>query len=293
MRDIRRTECPRADLFNEIASLRFGTFMGKPQSPGLDEIQAFNALINGPTSLKSSLEEFSRDQENLSNPDKIKQIEHIKELLLSEISRIFFTLIGSLIHPNTLGARRIAEVIERRWRSWHGVSVREELTKFLAPEQRANQPKTVSVVSVLRRFGLDPAAGLKACLAHSEPDVIGLSVRTSPTSAAVISGEVLLDLGVAGQPKLRHLPMERSLPALMEEHPHFRPGTSDFFTIDLAGQIAIGDISHAQILFDQGPNDAAWRPEAVTLSIDGRDVLTRSFDTPPAVGRILDLLFPG
>jgi hypothetical protein len=113
-------------------------------------------------------------------------------------------------------------------------------------------------------------------------------VRTFSTSAAVIPGEVLLDLGVAGQPKLRHLPMEQSLIV----HPHFRPGTSDFFTIDFAGQIAIGDISHAQIQIGQGPNDAVWRPEAVTLSIDGRDVLTRSFDTPPAVARTLDLLFP-
>ena len=75
-------------------------------------------------------------------------------------------------------------------------------------------------------------------------------------------------------------------------NPHFRPGTWDLFTIDVAGQIRIGDITRLAIEIETKGDGASWMPKAVTLSIDGRDVFAETFTVSPEVTRSLSLGFP-
>jgi hypothetical protein len=144
--------------------------------------------------------------------------------------------------------------------------------------------------------------GLRACLAHKEPDVLGVDVHTSKESQERIAGgDLFLDLGVAGRHRLVHLPREGIFDVITGSNRHFGRGARDFFTLDVAGQMAIGDITRATIVVDV-PEDAsgnhleevAWRPEKVTFSIDGRDVFTRAFDPSPVVrfSAPLPLSFP-
>jgi hypothetical protein len=170
------------------------------------------------------------------------------------------------------------------------LSVRDRVLAFLAPTQRDAPPSSIPVAATIRRLGLDPGTGLRACLAHAEPDTLRVTVRTHPTSD-LISGEVFLDLGAGGRWPLRHLVM-RELFGDPEINPHFQPGREDVFTIDVAGQLRIGDITRAVIDIDEPSNDATWRPESVTLSVDGRAVKSIAFAAPPDVRR-LDLRFPG
>jgi hypothetical protein len=76
-------------------------------------------------------------------------------------------------------------------------------------------------------------------------------------------------------------------------NPHFQPGMTDFFTIDVAGQFMIGDITRAVIEFEGGSADEAWTPESVELSIDGRPAIgPLIFGLPLLKVRRLDLGFP-
>jgi hypothetical protein len=212
----------------------------------------------------------------------------VVERLKEEIDRIDVTRIASLIHPNREGASRYADVVHKRAEGpRQTVSLRERMLAFLPPTQRNTPPDVIEVGKTIRRFGFDPAAGLKACFAHAEPDVLGLVVHTHLTSD-LLSREVFLDLG-DDRRKLRHLLM-RDLTGDLELNPHLQPGTRDFFTIDVAGQMQIGDITRLLVDIGQDIGGSTWRPESVTFSIDGRDVHT--VDTLPEVTSVLDLHFP-
>jgi hypothetical protein len=108
----------------------------------------------------------------------------------------------------------------------------------------------------------------------------------------VVKSEVFLDLGVGGRWKLKYLPPTFDFDKFETESSHFRPGARDFFTIDVAGQIVIGDITGMSIEIDQVEGGTEWRPEAITFSIDGRNVFERMFQTPPEVTHSLPLAFP-
>jgi hypothetical protein len=262
-------------------------FLVQGQFLTAERVQEFLRLkgLDGPLALRNALVKLL---ENTASTDAQRVV---VKLLTEEIERIDIHRVSSLFHPNREGAAQYAEVVHKRGEELRQTSVRERLLAFLPPEQRKSPPAALEIRKIIGRFRLDSAKGLSACLAHAEPDVLALSVRTNETSA-FFSPEVFLDLGAAGKWKLRHLIMQ-DLQGDFELNPHFRPNTSDFFTIDVAGQIRIGDITRfvIEIAHDVDP---PWRPEKVSFSIDGIDVMARTFSSPATVvSRSMALKFPG
>jgi hypothetical protein len=262
------------------------------------EVRKLHDDLDGPTVLLEELRKIA-ESSFTGPPQRAAAI----ELLKAEIDRIDITLISSLFHPNPKGAARYAAVIHKRAEELREISVQERLLAFLRPEQRQSLPAFLEVGKMMRRFKLnsvdqskdksiafDTALGLKACLAQAEPDVIGLEVQTHPSSDILVN-EVFLNLGAAGRWSLQHLETLK-LKGGPDLHPHFK-GPHDLFTIDVAGQISIGDITRAVIEFDE-QNSGTWLPEAVTLSIDGRDGFRRKFQAPlvKPVNNELPLQFP-
>ena len=113
---------------------------------------------------------------------------------------------------------------------------------------------------------------------------------------------MFLDLGAGGRWKLRHLLM-RDLVGDLELNPHLRPDTEDFFSIDVAGQLKIGDIIRLVVDIGQTSDASTWHPESIAFSIDGKEVYKiaitgdekqgiEQFPTPPHVSHLLQLPFP-
>jgi hypothetical protein len=78
-----------------------------------------------------------------------------------------------------------------------------------------------------------------------------------------------------------------------ELNPHLKPGSRDFFSIDVSGQMVIGDITQFTIQFDRKlTGEDEWKPLEVTLSIDGRDVFRRKFPVAVSVNDSMSLEYP-
>jgi hypothetical protein len=308
--DVRAAECPRNGLREEMVEFlrrQHPSDNRPPPSPSelAPAARVLNNELDGPLPL---LESLARLVESPSD----EALEEVNDRLSDDIDRIDLTRIGSVIHPNREGAARYAEVVHKRAEELRETSVRDQLRAFLppgcrpllspsAPPDVGNPPDQPSparyfgVGEAIRRMGFDPSTGFRACLAHAEPDVIGLRVKTNLLSDLLIQ-EGFLHLGSAHKWHLGHL-LEHDL-GNDKLNPHFRPGTTDFFTIDVAGQIKIGDITRATIEFGPPANDpdrtaetVQWNPGPVTLSIDGHDVVAVADDLPQGIDS-LRLEFP-
>jgi hypothetical protein len=291
VRDLRSDPevCRRIALRDRMQSLLWifqGSQLSNPltQTSSEDLVDLHNKL-DGPVALRAQLLSVAEDLADT------RRWRPLGDLLREEINRIDITRISSIFHPNRQGAARYVEVIYKRVEELRRVSVRERLLAFLPPEQRQASPALLSVGKTIRRFGFDAAVGVKACLAHAHPDVLGLVVHTHPSSD-VFSCEVFLDLGAGGSWKLRHLLM-KDLTGDLDLNPHFQPGTRDFFSIDVAGQISIGDITGLTLKMHQTGDRARWElEEEVILSIDGCDVLNHTLASPQEVSQSMALSFP-
>lgn len=288
-RVIRAERCPRNHLRKRMADMRtrYSQFQLSPGRwpPTAKELLELHNNLDGPVALRAQILSL------VQNPLNTRLWRAFDEALQEEIDRIDITRLSSLIHPNRPGAARYAAVVHKRAEELRSTNVGKRLLAFLPPDQRPAPPFLMSVDKTIRRFGLDPAMGVRACLAHAEPDVLRLAVRTNRASD-VFSREIFLNLGVGGRRPLRQLLMI-DLPGTLDLNPHLHPGKTDLFTIDVAGQLYIGDITRMTIEIEQAANDSArWRPEELTLSIDGRDVFTETFTDPPEVVRNLSLEFP-
>lgn len=288
-RVVRASACPRNALLGGMLTIWLKLTQPLLDPPSAQELLDFHNTLDGPVALREELRKFAIGTGS-------KRI--VGELLRDEIDRIAITLISSVFHPNRQGAARYAAVVHKRAEELRSTSVRERLLAFLPPEQRQVPPALLEVDKTLRRFGLDPAAGMRTCLAHAEPDVLGLAVRTHPTSDIFLC-EVFLNLGAASRWKLRHLLMMdlplAAFPSLKVPilNPHLHPGTTDFFTIDVAGHFPIGDITRLAIEIEKA-DGAKWVPEEITLSIDGHDVFRKDFPERAEISttRKLSLGFP-
>lgn len=280
----RARACPRSRLRDEMDDLKRHVIFSEPVLISVEKLTVFHNELDGPEDLRDALLALASDVLSATKRERVI------DLLTSEIDRIDVTRIASLLHPNRGGAVRYASVVHKRAQQLQEVSVQNRLHAFLTPGERKTPPAMMSVGRTFRRFGFEPAVGLRACAAHAEPDVISLIVRTHPSSD-VFSQDAFLDLGDAGRLRLRHL-LNVDLSGDMELNPHFQPGDRDFFTIDVAGQIKIGDITRAVIEFE-GTSDARWRPEDFELSIDGSVVAKRQvLDVARPDVRRLDLGYP-
>jgi hypothetical protein len=302
---------PTLDFSNpeQAKAQRFLIEAVKAQAEDLRKLLA-KIELDGPRTLHTALKDLIEstptekvDESSITTRRHRDRFRKAMSELKHELDRIDVTLISSFIHPDPRGAARYAAVVRKRAEELDHTSVRERLLAFLPPEQRKQPPAVLEVGKVIRRFSLDPASGLRACLAHAEPDVLGLVVHTHKDSTPLFSLEELaqnlmlfadqnpgflanlfLDLGAGKRWGLRHLVGRIS--------PHFQPGTRDFFTIDVSGQISIGDITRTAIELREVLSKGGWMPESITLSIDGRDVFHRRFDVPPKITHILPLDYP-
>ena len=291
---VRAELCPRNALRDDMGRFLDRLIIRNNPPPSTGEVLDLHTKLDGPTTLRDELEKLARQPANTNLWDSVAA------LLAAEIARIDITRISSLFHPNRKGAERYSAVVHKRAEQLRlPTSVRERLRHFLGPSERSTGgPEALSLGQTIRRFGFglkQAAIGVKACLAHAEPDVLGLDVKTHLTSD-LIPREVFLNLGAGMRWNLRLL-LKESLGSL-KVNPHLRPGKTDFFTIDVAGRISLGDITQAVIEFEEELTGEEWMPEAITLSIDGREVLSRKYPTEPGkelprVTHTLDMGFPG
>ncbi len=285
-RSARAENCPRNRMRDRMADTasrnELAAFPPHTQLAPADLIDLHNAL-DGPVSLLEALEALAK------KPDDFQFREKVTDQLRNDVNRIDLTRIASLFHPNRAGAKRYASVIHKRAEELRqSTSLRERVLAFMPP---GLPPAPLEIGRSFRRLGLDPAPGVRSCIPHAEPDVLCLTVRTHVTSG-LLTSDVYLDLGAAGKRlKLRHL-LTEDLVGGLKLNPHFKPGKTDVFTIDVAGQLRIGDITQLVIDIGKERKNAVWRPEAVTLSIDGREVHQHLFPSPPDVSSTLDLQFP-
>jgi hypothetical protein len=310
--DIRAAECPRNDLRDQMVAFSHIELSVPPLSDSVksDRARALLNELDGPEALLDALTEYAEDPGFGASA-------RVNQQLKTDIDRIDLTRIGSIIHPNRNGAARYAAVVHKCAEELRQVSVRNQLRAFLTPNMRPHlsdlsvpvspdvgnppaqspPPQFFDVGKAIRRLGFDPSVGLKACLAHAEPVVIGLKVTTASTSD-LLAREAFLHLGFAHKWHLGHLLGEDLGDTKL--NPHFRRNTTDFFTIDVTRRpdsppVKIGDITRATIEFeeptDETDKSARWSPEEVTLSIDGHDVLTHTLELRE-VRLCLDLAFP-
>ena len=251
----------------------------------VDVLRKLHNVLDGPVELLERLKKLAENTAHMGVRNEVW--EALGERARPHPSRAHRFASAPALH----GAAHYASVIQKRAEQGRQVSVRERMRAFLPPAERSLPGGSIQIGRQIRRFGLTTAVGLRACLAHAEPDVLGLTVRTHRTSDA-ITGEAFLNLGNAGRHKLRYLLM-KDLQGDIELNPHFKADKPDFFTIDVAGQIAIGDITQAVIEFEGGSESEQWTPEIIEGSIDGRSAFPKlEFTIPLPKTRRLDLGFP-
>jgi hypothetical protein len=122
----------------------------------------------------------------------------------TEIDREFWQLhrarMASFLHPNEVGAQRYTDTIGHLYRRHRKRSIKAEL-RGLADHPASSGAATLSVGQTLRRYGLDPATGLRACLQHTIIDSLAVetvtgrpvepllsAIRPSPVTVRVDSG---------------------------------------------------------------------------------------------------------
>jgi hypothetical protein len=168
----REDQFPRIKLIGRLTEL-LKALRALESFPGFlkqlqPKIRELHDDLDGPQSLRGKLNSVATGPFNGAN------VAAAISGLESEIASLKVAQIASFVHPNEAGARRYADVIFNRFLRFRKAN--------LAPVLRALAPSPgttpLSVVNQLRRYGLNPAQGLQACVANRFVDCLAVETVT-------------------------------------------------------------------------------------------------------------------
>jgi hypothetical protein len=292
MQPERVAKTPRGNALDDIVQMAVRVFTGNYEGA-----KALRAKIHGPTSLEEAL--FSHRSELGKSPFT---------LLVQEAHRIQHSFIASFFHPNAAGAKSYATVAKTRYQKHLELLV--AIPKLPPSGAAPKVPGPETFEQRLTRFNLRSSAPLKADIGHYFLDTVRVSTKTASSSDKLLGSDIYLVL------HLKHgTPAERTrmwrlnfqyyeldvagTKVITKLYPQFEPGEKDAFYVDTGGHIELSDIDHCSIALSGrrpgkwlalGDN---WRPERITLEINGVEVVSRSYsDRVVAPGDNVDLQYP-
>lgn len=156
------------------------------------------------------------------------RVEAEKERDFLRIARL-----ASFIHPNEAGARRYADAIIEVYRRNRAQSVRDEVTSLAGT---SGAPR--SVATVLRRYGLDPGVGIRACLQHTTIDSLAVETVTNTPDMRPTLATMTLTVGANSTWEVTN---PNPISAFK------RAGARDVFSIDTLSRLHLGDITQLEL----------------------------------------------
>jgi hypothetical protein len=256
-----------------------------------EEEQAFvSDLLNdldGPTSLRAALTALLADF-------GLATISPAIEALRREHAQLRTARMASFLHPNEAGAQRYADVIVERYARHRKLAIRTDLGK-LATLTGKPPAATLRVGQTLRRYGLDPGQGLRACFQYMVVD--SLAVETVVAQEALAGGlfpenvPLTIALGV------------RQFTVASLQRPFAKADATDLFAIDTLGELHLGDIDRLEVRdeFDVnvsvGPGNTVLPVKldltSVRLFVNGKVVFQAPRSAATKVGDRLVFRYPG
>ncbi|MGM0590528.1 MAG: PLAT/LH2 domain-containing protein [Halobacteriota archaeon] len=161
--------------------------------------------------------------------------------------------IASTGHPNPAGARQYADAIVDRYRHTRRSSLRDSLKQF----GDAQSGNSVTLRTVIERYGFDPKRGARSFLAHDLIDSVSVTITTADEGT---NRDVFLSLTPARQWYLDHA-----------HYNDFEAGDEDSYSVDPAldglGRLRLRDVERVRLskegIFDE------WTIERVVLELNG------------------------
>ena len=247
----------------------------------------------GPESLVAALTEFVKSSHLKANWDRVWLA------LRSEGGRLQRAQIASFVHPNAAGARKYADNAFKRYRA------HRDLVARIKKDERPGSPVPApaqgeSLDDLLRRYRLRGPGPLVADIGHLDVDAVSLMLVTKRASEANLSPNVALIIDTRSGPRQFRLNFPYRITVIppttqatgrtlfSKFHPHFEPGTTHRFTVDIDGTLELKEITGLRLVMGKDPLDGmlvagghgkVWRPLRCQLEINGRQVMDHVFGT--------------
>jgi hypothetical protein len=233
--------------------------------------------------------------------------------LRKEIHLIQHGRIASLAHPNPSGALTYAGLAMERFKRH-----RETLDRIAREAKATHSPPTPgspTLDSELRRYNMRTNRSLQADAGHLEVDSLCLRVTTAADSDRNLAPPVSLVVHTKSAGgftsvrtyllTFRPYQLDSPLVALpaIKAYPYFEPGVQNRLTAAVDGDLLLTDIAGVSVVLGANPYKGTdvssklygttWRPEAVALEVNGREVVRRTpFGQKFGPGQSLDLGWP-
>ncbi|WP_028062215.1 hypothetical protein [Solirubrobacter soli] len=310
-RAMRERHCPRLLQFGAMQALYKRSLATGPQGfPDTDDARDLRDAIDGPARLRAALAAYADDR-------GVDTLVRMRDALHEEILRIGRALIASMSHPNDAGADSYAKHAIHRLK--RHLKVTPMITRDERPGATPPLPGTVTLGTELARYKMRGEGSLHAFVGHHFVDSLAVRVVTREDSDEAFSADMWLLVAVKAsngtlerRDYLLNFPYGRTAvpstflgPAraiVRKLYPQFEPGAKDTFTIDTMGRLRLEEIQSCRIVasddpFADGPDIAdrgrVWRPQSVTLEVNGVKVLTRDVSGKEfTFNDSLDLAYP-
>jgi hypothetical protein len=232
--------------------------------------------LDGPTSLREALTAVVTKSDLSSRAPAAVALE-------KEIGNLKMAQIASFVHPNEAGARRYADVIVERYTRYQKQGLKADLRKL------GTRPAgTLSVKQSLRRYGLDPTTGLRACLQHVVVDSLAIETITE----RVVMPPPTPGFEFPGFPLKVSVGPDRQFTMVNPIRQFAKAGARDLFTIDTSGTLHLGDIDQFVLEIEQRLGFGV-ELSSVTLFVNGKMVFQAPRSAAAKDGDRLVFRYPG